>query len=311
MQRKDSGIMLSASDLAHYLSCPHVTTLDLMLLDKKIPFPEEQSDPALALLVKKGEEFEKEYINQLAAEGRSIVYISRDNIQAAYHDTMAAMRAGVEVICQARLELDEWNGWADFLIKVNKPGRFGNWSYEVEDTKLARNTKAEAILQICLYGQMLESLQGVQPEYMHIRTPEGRTTYRCDEFMGYFRLMQKKLLDAIRQNNADTYPEPVVHCDICRWWTVCNKQRRGDDHLSFIAGMGSSQIREVKKWGIATLHSMAHLPPEIPYKPSRGSIDTFKKLREQARVQWEARESDKNVVELLEMQPDIVLSPPW
>ena len=308
MQRKDSGILLSASDLANFLNCPHVSTLDLLLLDKKIPFPEVQSDPALALLVKKGEDFEKGYIDQLAAEGRSIAYISRDKKQAAYNETMAAMRAGVEVIYQARLELDEWNGWADFLLKVNKPGRFGDWSYEVEDTKLARNTKAATILQICLYGQMLVSIQGIQPEYMHIRTPEGRITYRCDEFMGYFRLMQKKLLNAIRQNKPDTYPEPVLYCDICRWWTVCNNQRRRDDHLSFIAGMGSSQIREVKKWGIHTLHSMAHLPPGIPYKPSRGSIDTYKKLREQARVQWEARESKKNVVELLDVQPDIGLN---
>jgi predicted RecB family nuclease len=304
MQKNGEGLLLSATDLSNFLYCPHVTTLDLLLLDKKIAPPEMYFDATLDALIKKGEEFEAAYLNDLEAEGKSIARISHDNKAKAHHETLAAMQAGIEVIYQARLEHDGWAGWADFLLKVDTPSVFGDWSYEVQDTKFARHTKAGAILQISLYSYLLSFLQGVVPTYMHIRTPVGSTAYRTDEYMGYFRFMQRKLLRAIEQNNNNTYPEPVAHCEVCRWWLVCNKQRREDDHLSFIAGMGSAQRREVKKWGVQTLASMAQLPVPITHKPSRGSLDTFTRLREQARVQFETRQSNKHVVELLELAED-------
>ncbi len=120
------------------------------------------------------------------------------------------------------------------------------------DTKLSKETKAGAILQISLYSEMLEQLQGCMPEYMHIKNPAGEHHYRVDDFAAYYRLMKKNLLQAIDQPQ-ENYPDPVPHCDICKWWHVCNKRRREDDHLSFIAGMGNMQIKEVKKWGVTTL----------------------------------------------------------
>jgi predicted RecB family nuclease len=304
MQKNGESLLLSATDLSNFLYCPHVTTLDLLLLDKRIAPPEIYTDASLEALKKKGDEFEAAYLLDLEAQGKSIARISRDNKAIALRDTLAAMQAGIEVIYQARLEHDGWAGWADFLLKVDTPGIFGAWSYEVQDTKFARHTKAGAILQISLYSHLLALLQGVSPTYMHIRTPVASVAYRTDEYMAYFRFMQRKLVRAIEQNNHDTYPEPVAHCDVCRWWLVCNKQRREDDHLSFIAGMGSAQRREVKKWGIHTLASMAQLAVPIIHKPSRGSVDTFRRLREQARVQWETRESKKHVVEMLELAED-------
>src|ERR1044071_10011782 len=162
------------------------------------------------------------------------------------------MRTGVDVIYQARLEQQTWHGWADFLIKADKPGKFGDWSYEVMDTKLSKDTKAGAILQISLYSEMLEQLQGCMPEYMYIKNPSGKHDYRVDDFAAYYRLMKRNLLLAITQPH-ETYPVPVSHCDICKWWPVCNKRRREDDHLSFIAGMGNMQIKEDKKWGVTRL----------------------------------------------------------
>jgi len=37
------------------------------------------------------------------------------------------------------------------------------WSYEVLDTKLARETKAATVLQLSLYSQLLEHAQGCAP----------------------------------------------------------------------------------------------------------------------------------------------------
>ena len=56
-------------------------------------------------------------------------------------ETLAAMRAGVDVIYQAALEDEVWSGRVDFLRQVHVPSELGAWSYEVFDTKLARETK--------------------------------------------------------------------------------------------------------------------------------------------------------------------------
>jgi len=125
---------------------------------------------ALQALQKKGEEFESNYLEQLKEKEKIIVEIDKTSATKALQDTLSAMVAGADIIYQAKLEYGIWNGWADFLFKVNKPGRFG-WSYEVMDTKLSRETKAGAILQICLYSEILKELQGCMPEHMYINNP--------------------------------------------------------------------------------------------------------------------------------------------
>ena len=70
------------------------------------------------------------------------------------------MKSGVDVIAQAYLNDRGWHGYADALKKVNSPSKLGDWSYEVVDTKLARETKGGSILQLCLYSELVEKIQG-------------------------------------------------------------------------------------------------------------------------------------------------------
>ncbi len=100
------------------------------------------------------------------------------------------------------------------------------------------------------------------------------------------------------------YPDPVPHCDICKWWEVCNDRRRKDDHLSFIAGMGRLQIKEVKNWEVTTLESMAALHPAISCKPNKGSVETYKRLAYQASLQLTQRTIHAPVFEILPLEPD-------
>ena len=216
MKIVNTTIDLSASDLSTHMSCRHATFLNLQLARKIIPSAPSYENPSLEALRQKGEEFEKGYINQLRESGKTVVEISRGNAEEAVVKTLNAMRQGVDVIYQARLELDAWNGWADFLIKVEKQSKFGDWSYEVMDTKLSKETRAGAILQISLYSEMLEQLQGCKPEFMHIKNPAGEHKYRIDDFAAHYRLMKKNLLQAV-DRPQETYPDPVPHCDICKW----------------------------------------------------------------------------------------------
>ena len=124
------------------------------------------------------------------------------------------------------------------------------------DTKLSRETKAGAILQVCLYSEILKELQGSMPVHMYINNPNGKHSYRLDDFFAFYRFMKNKLSQAILAP-VDSYPDPVPHCDICKWWQLCNQRRRKDDHLTFIAGMGKLQTQEVKAHAVTTLEQMA------------------------------------------------------
>src|SRR5690606_2377889 len=112
------------------------------------------------------------------------------------HATIEAMIQGKDVIVQAFLEVGNWSGYADILIRVPGKSKFGEWSYEVQDTKLSQNTKASAILQLCLYTDLLGTLQEQDPEMMHIVKPGiefPKEQYRFAEFRAYYNQVKKNL----------------------------------------------------------------------------------------------------------------------
>jgi predicted RecB family nuclease len=289
---------LSATDLSTHFGCRHATKLNILRAKGELK-QAYFDDPSLEALRKKGEEFEAQCLLNFEADGKTIARIDKENKQTAFEETKKAMLAGVDIIYQARLQHEIWLGWADFLIKSDRPSSLGHWSYEVLDTKLSNNTRASSILQICLYSKLLEYVQGVLPENMYIRNPNGEETFRVNDYMAYFRLIQKHLLTSIVNREEQTYPDPVPLCEMCEWWSMCNERRRADDHLCFIAGMGNLQVREVKTHGIDSLASMAGLTNPVPFKPTRGSKDTFNRLREQARIQLESRNQQKCLYEIL------------
>ena len=299
MRKSTNQILFSASDLSNHIHCKHLTNLNYDVVQglKERPI---SNNRVLDVLRERGIEFESSYLSDLEAKGNTIIRISQDEPEPR-QKTIDAMKKGVDYIYQARLSNDQWQGWADFLVKVNQPSDLGDWSYEVIDTKLSTETRAGTILQIALYSEIIATIQGVLPENMRVRTPESEIVYRVNDYISYLRLIKKRLEIAI-STPSETYPEPCSHCDICNWWEHCNAIRRKDDHLSFVAGMGTSQIKEVKQHGIETLDAMSKLQLPIPFKPNRGSKETFTKLREQARVQNETRTTQKPTYELLELK---------
>ncbi len=81
---------------------------------------------------------------------------------------------------------------------------------------------------------------------------------RFADFAAYYRLVKRTLEETIATGpNNHTYPDPVPHCDICRWWSRCNKQRRDDDHLTFVAGIQKLQVNELNRQNVHTLTAFA------------------------------------------------------
>lgn len=295
---------LSATDLANHLSCRHITTVDLRLARGEIAEPQWEN-PHLDVLRQRGMEHEKAYTDWLRSKNLTIVDLSNQPEAA----TWAAMERGPDVIVQASLSSGLWTGHADILLRVDQPknpSRAGHWSYEAVDCKLARETKAETVLQLCLYSQLLTELQGLEPEFFHVVRPNTDfepETYRVSSFAAYYRVVRKALQDTVETGNGNTYPEPVDHCDICRWWKDCDGLRRRDDHLSFVAGASKLQRKELSVREVPTLAALAALPLPLPFKPERGAAEGYARIREQARIQLEARTQGKLKYEILPCEP--------
>lgn len=305
MKERDGRIYASATDLANHLSCRHLTNLNLQLARGEIAEP-SWDNPHLRTLQQRGLEHERAYVDHLRSRGLSIVDLSAEPEVAGSEATLAAMQRGADAIIQAGLASGDWRGRADVLLRVPQPSRLGNWSYEATDCKLARETKAETVLQLCMYSDLVAELQGIEPEFFHVVRPHvgfQLESHRVSAFAAYYRTIKASLASTVQAGASGTYPEPVAHCDTCRWWKECDSRRRADDHLSFVAGASKLQRKELATQGVTTLESLAELALPIPFKPARGAREGYTRIREQARVQLEARMESRTKFELLHIAP--------
>ena len=314
MHTSGNGLRLSATDLANHLACPHLTALDLAAAEGRLTAP-LRDDPQLEALKQRGFEHEQAYLEHLRSQGRTICELGEaGDADEAAGRTIDAMRAGADVIVQATLGRERWHGRADVLLRVARPSGLGDFSYEVVDTKLARETKAGTILQLCVYSDIVARIQGALPGSMHVVTPGvgfAPETYRTADFLAYYRLVHKRLLEAVETGDGGlgtTYPDPVPHCDVCRWWAPCRDRRRRDDHLSLVAGISGLQRNELDTRGIRTLEALGDAALPFPWRPSRGAPGSYARVREQARVQLEGRRTGRPLYELLAVEPGLGLA---
>lgn len=301
-------IQLSATDLAGHLNCRHLTALDIGVAEGTLAKP-KRWDPLLEILQERGRRHEQGFVDHLEAQGFTVekiegVDITPESVSA----TQAAMAAGTEIIIQGTFQHGRWSGQTDVLRKVAKPSNLGDWSYEIIDTKLARETKGGTVLQLCLYADLLEQTQGVAPDYVYVVAPWSNyepQEFRYADYAAYFRKAKAAIETATSQEEqAEVYPDPKEHCDICRWRAQCDKRRRDDDHLCLVAGVSANQIAELKDQGITTASALAAMPTPLAWKPVRGAAQSYERVKEQARIQIESREAGAVCFELLPPVPE-------
>jgi len=309
MKAQQQSFSLSATDLSNFLACRHRIGLEMAAATGKIRKP-RFDDPQLDALFRRGLEHERAHVEALGSDGRNVVDLSEvSNHELALERTLAAMHDGTDVVVQAALAHGAWQGRPDVLVKVATPSPvLGGWSYEVEDTKLARETRAGAILQLGLYCELLAFAQGMRPERFRIVTPVSTQEFRFDDFAAYFRWVRAGL-ETTSQGDfeallGETYPEPCDHCDVCPWAMRCMERRRKDDHLSLVAGISRLQRRELVERDVHTLQALAELPLPLGFKPKHGAAKSYEKVREQARLQLESRGKEIPSFELIEVAAD-------
>ncbi len=316
MQRVDGRVVYSATDLVGYLECRHLARLERAAVWRHLTRPVRE-DKVLDRIAQRGIEHEQRFLESLCGEGLAIVEVGRsddlpyeERRTRGREETLAAMREGADVIFQAVLFDGRRFGYADFLRRVPQPSDLGDWSYEVWDTKLARHAKASAVLQLCLYSDMVSELQGVQPQEMHLAlggVQRETVSFRVADYAAYYRLVARDFEAFLESGGVfpvEGTPEPVEHCQVCRWSERCRKQWRAEDDLSLVAGLSSRQRRALHTIDVATRTRLAEPAEPLPQRLDGAGPEALARIQAQADIQVRGERLGKTISERIEPPRD-------
>ena len=253
MQIVGGNLVYSATDLVGFLECGHLTSLERAAVSGHLARPVRE-DPVLDRIAQRGQLHEERFLGSLESDGVEVVRFDQDpelpfgeRLDEGRELTLEAMHAGAGVIYQAVLFDGRRLGYADFLRRVSQASGLGDWSYEVWDTKLARHAKASAVLQLCMYSELLGGIQGRVPDEMHLAlggVQRETVSFRFADYAAYHRLVAREFeatLNGTPDYPVATAPEPVEHCAMCRWSGECSAWWRARDDLALVANLSSRQ----------------------------------------------------------------------
>ncbi|MGI9166048.1 MAG: hypothetical protein ACR2G5_06640 [Pyrinomonadaceae bacterium] len=88
------------------------------------------------------------------------------------------------------------------------------------ETKLAKSTKARAIIRLCFYSDLVARIQGLEPRRMYVvlgGSEEGggakAEEFQVQHYLAFFRKVRREFQAALTAKPI-TYPEPVEHCHL-------------------------------------------------------------------------------------------------
>lgn len=296
------SLLFSAVDILNFLDCEHHTYLDL--IDLETPLPKTQSNEEHMLIQAKGAAHEAKYAHKLKENQIRFTDIEQagKTLTEKMQATLEAMRSGVDIIYQPHLKKGNLFGIADFMQRVSRPSEPGTYCYEIIDTKLALSPRTRFVIQLTFYSHILASIQGVDPRHMRVILGDGtEKVFLYQDCNRYFKNLVNRFLQRIEswknKKSVQTYPDPCERCEMCQWLELCENKRLKDDHLCQVAGISKIQIKKLSGAGISTMKGLAEIDPE---KTIRGmAFQTLERLRRQANLQQQAKETGQNYLELL------------
>lgn len=306
MRKLNGRIILSPTDLANHLACRHLTWLNLKSLETGIA-PAQKNDDLIEVLQKYGDEHEATYLAKLKvsleAISRKVVDLKAlrdkdsaftlDDLMNGMAATAAAMKSGRDTLYQPTLCMEAdghtWIGYADFLEAVDGIiSNLGDYAFEPQDTKLARIAKVNALLQLCVYAEQIQQIQGVEPKFVHVvpgSEENEKISVRLSEVSAYYRHIKKSLIRALLESPEESEPTPNEHCDVCRWRVDCKERLKKADDLSLVSGMTTTNRHKLREVGITKLE---HLATEREIKVDINP-DVLSRLKSQANLQYKTR----------------------
>ncbi len=299
MKITKSRFLISPGDLNNFVACKFTIKNEIKFHNKEISKSEEKVNDKL--WKKMGIEHEKKYFQILKNKYKKSISIKSDlDEKNKFDETIRAMEKGYELIYHAYLVDGELRGEADFLIKCSTPSKFGDYSYEVYDTKITRNLRPRHLTQITAYSDMVGKIQKVLPDKMYlIDGSDEEHSFKTIEYIDLFNHGKKEFLKFLSNVNKEKiYPEKCSYCNLCDWRDVCDKIWEDDNYVNLVAGSNKSQIEKLKKKKVKTVEQLAKT--KLLATDLKINTESFDKIKSQAQLQEEKRKTGEDKIIFLD-----------
>ena len=298
MYEKNSELVFSPSDLITFMESEYASVMErLKLEDASIAKLMDVEDVVLASLQEKGYAHEDAFTERLKTLGQDVLETKRATPQQTFEATLSAMKSGQEVITQGYLSLGQFGGFTDYLVRVPGASILGDYHYEVWDTKLSKKLKPYFAVQLCCYIEMLEAIQGVRPKQMVIVLgDETETRLNVENYFAYYKNLKAAFL-SFHASPPKGLPDPKLSKSYGRWSNLAHEQFVERDHLSLVANISRSQVKNLEKAGITTMQALSE--SELASIPNMNA-EVFVRAKTQAALQIKSRGQEK---------PDYIILP--
>ncbi|MCG2620967.1 TM0106 family RecB-like putative nuclease [Arthrobacter sp. I2-34] len=282
----DPDLVYTASDLVAAAGCEYQV---LRRLDEKLgrsPVAQFPVDALLARAAELGDVHEQQVLQQFRDRfGAGVVEIrptpdyTRQALAARHDESLAALRAGADVVFQASFFDGTFHGRSDFLVREAEGGR-----YTVYDTKLARHVKPTALLQLAAYGQQLiQSGVPTSPTVCLVLGDGTHSEHNLAELLPDFTARRDRFLELTTEHRNQEQPvrwgdARYTACGRCDY---CAEQVREHRDLLLVARMSLARRRKLNEAGIGTIDDLAGM--ELPAGMAADRV--LAGLRDQARMQ--------------------------
>jgi predicted RecB family nuclease len=304
---KTNGLMrFSPSDLMAFMDSHFQTWMNRFAVE----FPEDPiikskdvDDDMKVLLQEHGYKHEDQYVSTIMKMvPNSSKLPDKLSNNEKYLLTKKLMQDGKDYIFQARLEKDNFAGFADVLIKKEGPSLLGNHYYEPWDTKLSRSMKASYAIQLCCYGEMLELIQGDIANLGGgiILGDNSEQSLNLTNYKYYYQSLKKAFLEQQKTFNEKEIPDPAKYANHGVWGEYAAEILDQRDHLSLVARITRNQIKILEQNGINTVQELSVFKKKrIP----KLNDEILERLVDQAGLQVESRGLDKPKYRVLPPTP--------
>jgi len=286
----DSTVVYSATDLANAATCEFAT---LRALDVKLGLATAVvvADAMLSRTAELGDAHELRVLagyvtaHGTHVDGTSGGVVEVDarhgydevTLRAKCDETLAALRAGADVVFQGSFFDGRFHGRSDFLVRIDD-------SYAVYDTKLAKHAKITALLQLAAYADQLQRHGiAVHGDVTLILGDGAESVHAVDDLIPVYLERRARLEQILDEHHSS--PDPVAWNDprylACGRCDVCAAEVDAHRDLLLVANLRVTQRARLRAAGIETIEDLA---------TSTGAVDgvplaTLERLRTQARLQ--------------------------
>ena len=286
--------------IKNFLNCEYIIFNEIN--EKKLNLKKKEKTISSELRFEKGNIHENNYLQLLKSKYTKVIDIKNLKIsrEEKFDKTISCMKEGYEIIRGGYLKKDKWIGEFDFL-EINKklPSKFGDYSYEVLDTKNTSKPKTDHIIQIGMYTFLLESIQDVLPKIFTIVLKDmKKEVVQLNQVYEFFKVNKEKYEHFVLNKVNKSIPQKCEFCPVCPWLDTCEKIWKDKDDLNQVYGMNKNYSKKLKHQKIKTASILSK--QKIDKKLEGFRVEISKKLITQAKLQKDYEKSGKPIFKIYE-----------